>query len=151
MRQIIRDMLWIGNAFEARDAKLVLDNGIAAIVDLAIEELPDVLPREMIYCRFPMIDGQGNSPAIIEGAIKTAVTFVTGQISTLISCSDGMSRSLAITAAVVAVIEHIPPETALKQIAASGPHDVTPLFWQEVTEGLHQIIGPPAPTDGAKS
>jgi protein-tyrosine phosphatase len=136
-REIIPGLLWVGNAFDARDVKLVLQTGIAAVIDLAIEELPAVLPRELVYCRFPLVDGQGNSPAIIEAAINTAVTLVTSKVPTLISCGGGMSRSPAIAAAVLAQINHIPPDAAMKQVAAAGPHDVTPLLWHEVTQVLH--------------
>jgi protein-tyrosine phosphatase len=129
-------MLWIGNAFDARDLKTVLDRGIEAIVDLALEEPPIPVPRELIYCRFPLIDGQGNSPVVIEAAISTAALLVAARKPILISCGGGMSRSPAIAAAVVARIDSIPPDEAMKRVAAEGPHDVAPLLWHEVSEVL---------------
>lgn len=136
MREVINGLLSIGNASDARDAKRLLDNRIAAIIDLAIEEPPAKLPRELVYCRFPLVDGQGNSPVLVEAAINTAVMLVIAEMPTLISCGGGMSRSPAIAAAVVARLDHAPLDEAMKQVAASGPHDVTPLFWQAVSEVL---------------
>jgi hypothetical protein len=40
MHEVIAGQLWIGNAIEARDTRRLLDLGIGALVDLAIEELP---------------------------------------------------------------------------------------------------------------
>ena len=40
----------------------VLDAGIEALVDLGLNERPVQLTRELIYCRFPLNDGGGNSP-----------------------------------------------------------------------------------------
>ena len=64
MREVI-DQLWIGNAIDARDVTGVLGLGVAAIVDLAIEEPPIQYPRDVVYCRFPLIDGSGNQPAVL--------------------------------------------------------------------------------------
>jgi hypothetical protein len=43
-----------------------------------------------------------------------------------------MSRSPAIAAAALAMIEATRPEQALERIAAAGPHDVSTTFWAEV-------------------
>ena len=136
MRQISPGVLWIGNAFDSRDLKSVLSHRIQAIVDLAQEEPPIPVPRELIYCRFPLVDGQGNSPAVVEAAINTTFLFVTARIPTLISCGGGMSRSPAIAAAVMSRIDRVPPDEAMKRVAAEGPHDVAPLLWNEIREVL---------------
>lgn len=52
--------LWIGNAVEPREPRRLLDFGFSAVVDLAVDEAPAVLPREMIYCRIPLADSEGN-------------------------------------------------------------------------------------------
>ena len=62
MREIIPNLVWIGNAQDGRNVEAVLRLGIEAVIDLAIEEPPLVFPRETIYCRFPLIDGAGNAP-----------------------------------------------------------------------------------------
>lgn len=136
MRETFLGCLWVGNAFDARDLKVVLDRRIEVIIDLAIEEPPVAPTRELIYCRFPLVDGQGNSPALVEAAIGMGVHFVSARVPTLICCGGGMSRSPAIAAAVVARIDDIAPEEAMKRVAATGPHDVAPLFWSEVVDVL---------------
>ena len=142
MREVIPNSLWLGNAFDARDVKAVLAHRIQAIIDLAVEELPVPVPRDLVYCRFPMLDGQGNAPAILNAAIKTGVDLIKAKVPTLISCGAGMSRSPAIAAAVMAAIDGIEPEEAMKHLAATGPHDVAPLFWREVIEALRGNLGP---------
>ena len=54
--------LWIGTARDARDIKGVLDAGIEAIVDLAMMNEPVTPTRELVYLRFPLVDGGGNEP-----------------------------------------------------------------------------------------
>jgi hypothetical protein len=61
MRQIEELSLWIGTARDARDIKTVLDLGIETIVDLALEEPPIHPTRELVYLRFPLLDGTGES------------------------------------------------------------------------------------------
>lgn len=131
MREAVPQILWIGNAKDARDVRAVLALGIAAIVDLAMEEPPIVFPRDIVSCRFPLIDGAGNSPAVIKAAIDSIVHLVQGRVPTLVACSGGMSRSPAIVALALSAVEQISPESALKGIATAGPHDVSPTFWTE--------------------
>ena len=102
MRAVIPKLLWIGNALDARDIKTVLGVGVTAIIDLAIEEPSIQFPRDIVYCRFPLIDGEGNSPPVLRAAIQMTAHFVRSEISTLVACSAGMSRSPAIVAAALA-------------------------------------------------
>jgi protein-tyrosine phosphatase len=132
MREVRHGMLWIGNALDARDAARLLAAGIEVVIDLAMEEPPCFLPRAMIYGRFPLVDGAGNSAAVLQAAIDTAVTFVRTNTPTLIACGGGMSRAPAIAAAALAIVEEINPDEILRQIAATGPHDVSPLLWVEM-------------------
>jgi protein-tyrosine phosphatase len=134
MREVIPKVLWIGNALEAREVQAVLRVGIAAVVDLAMEEVPILFPRDVTYCRFPLIDGAGNTPAVIKAAIDTTISFIRGQVPTLVACDGGMSRSPAIVAAALAVIEDTTLQQALERVAAAGPHDVSTTFWAEVQE-----------------
>ncbi len=132
MREVIPKVLWIGNALEARDVQAVLGVGITAVVDLAMEEPPIHFPRDMTYCRFPLIDGAGNTPAVIKAAIDTTISFIRGRVPTLVACDGGMSRSPAIVAAALAEVEGTTIEEALLRVAAVGPHDVSTTLWAEV-------------------
>ena len=69
MRQVPGFDLWIGHAGDVRDAATLLASGISAVVGLALEEPSAPLPRELISCRFPLIDGPGN-PGRVAGALR---------------------------------------------------------------------------------
>ncbi len=58
MREILPDRLWIGGAADGRNCEGLLQAGVAAVVNLAAEEPSPMLPRDMIYCRFPIDDGR---------------------------------------------------------------------------------------------
>lgn len=119
MREVIPQRLWIGNAIDARDVTRVLDHGISAIVDLAIEEPPIQFPRDVVYCRFPLADGAGNQPAILRAAIETTANFIASGTPTLVGCGAGMSRSPAIVAAATAMKEQIPLADALRRLTSA--------------------------------
>jgi protein-tyrosine phosphatase len=132
MRGIVKGRLWIGNASDGRDAGALLQAGVAAVVNLAAEESSRVLPREMIYCRFPINDGAQDEPGVLEVAIETVVCLLKSEVPTLVCCSAGMSRSPAIVAAALSIVQGGSPDEKLKQISASRPHDVSPLLWGAV-------------------
>ena len=71
IRDVYKGLLYVGNALDARDLRSLYDTGIKAVVDLAINETPAQLGRDLIYCRFPINDGDGNSDAMIQIAIQT--------------------------------------------------------------------------------
>jgi hypothetical protein len=134
MREVIPQFLWVGNAWEARDVSNLLDLGIVAVVDLAIEEAPIVFPRDVVYCRFPLVDGSGNSHALLNAAVETTTILIGGNVPTLVACSGGMSRSPAVVAVALARAERTDPHKTLLRVAGTGPHDVSPVFWAELTE-----------------
>ena len=126
MREIIPNVLWIGNAFDARNIKAVMDAGFQIVVDLAIEEPHIQHPREVASCRFPLLDGEGNSAALIMAVIDLIVSCVNAQTKTLVACSGGMSRSLLIASAVVAQVKSIDLDDAIRQVTRAGPCDISP-------------------------
>lgn len=132
MREIIRNILWIGNAFDARDVKGVLAAGVSVVIDLAMEEPPIQFPRDIVYCRFPLLDGEGNSAALLRSVIDTTANFVSAKQPTLVACSGGMSRSPAIVSAVIAKVQSIGLAAAVERITATGPCDFSPRLWNDV-------------------
>ena len=132
MREVIPSKLWIGNALAARDIRGVLGCGIAVIIDLAIEEPPIQYPRDIVYCRFPLIDGAGNQSAILRAAVETVAHFMASAMPTLVACGAGMSRSPAIVAAAVATTERISLMDVLARLTAGQPHDVSPGLLQDI-------------------
>jgi protein-tyrosine phosphatase len=132
MREILPGRLWLGNAGDGRDAERLLRAGIVAVINLAAEESSPVLPRSMIYCHFPIIDGAQEHEDVLGMAIQTLASLVKNQVPTLVYCGAGMSRAPAVTAAAMAVAEGGSPEDRLREVVAGHPHDVSPRLWEEV-------------------
>ena len=123
--------MWIANAVEARDLKRVLDLGVEAVVDLAMQELPLSVTRELVYVRIPIVDG-GNDPWRLTCAVDAVRQLLQRQVPTLVFCSAGMSRSPAVVAAALSLVQNRPADDVLEQIAALLPHDVSPILWRDV-------------------
>ena len=65
MHEIHSNLLWLGHALDIREPRSLFDVGVEAVVDVAYEEPPAQLPRQLIYCRFPINDGGGNEPSTL--------------------------------------------------------------------------------------
>ena len=132
MREIIPGRLWLGHAADVRDPTAVTGAGILAVMDLALEELSPALPRSTVYCRFPIVDGEQGSPQVLRTAIETLVALLKKEIPTLVYCGAGMSRSPAVVAAALSVLQGGSPEEQLRQVVAGHPHDVSSRLWRDV-------------------
>ena len=86
--------LWIGHAGDLRNPRAIIDAEISAVIDLAADEPVAALPRELVYFRFPILDGEGNAEWLLKAAIRTATTLLRDEVPTFICCSGGMSRSV---------------------------------------------------------
>ena len=146
MRQIAGRQLWLGHAGDLRDARAVLDAGIAAVVELADSEPHAVLPRDLIRCRFPLSD-DGENPhwlvrlaiqsVLVRLAIQSVTAILVARVPLLVCCSAGMSRSVCIAAAGLALAEAITIDEALKVVIGTGPADVSPGFYSRVVEAMN--------------
>jgi protein-tyrosine phosphatase len=132
MRRIEGFTLWLGHVGDLVDRQTVIESDILAIVDLALEEPPADLPRNLTYCRFPLIDGPGNSASVIHAAAETVACFLRLSTSTLVCCCAGMSRSPCIAGAAIALARRYSFDDALKLVSSSGPVDVSPGLWADV-------------------
>ncbi len=132
MRPIAGFPLWIGHIGDVRDPRALLSAGVLAVIDLALNEPPARLPRELVYCRFPLIDGAGNPPWLLRAAVDCVADFLRSGTPTLVYCGAGMSRSPCIAAVGIARVRGCSAEEALLWVAKSGAVDVTPGFWAEV-------------------
>ena len=139
IREVYPDRLCLGNAIDIRDLRLLYENRIAAIVDLAINERPAQPARDTIYFRIPIIDGDGTAIPIIEMAVGCVVMLMEKNVRTIVACSAGMSRSPAIVAAAIAIVTRTSPNDCLAAIASDGPHDVSPILWSHVTTVYNRI------------
>ncbi len=132
MRKIKGTTLWIGHAGNARDLQLLNDYGIKAVVDLAREDPPLSLSRDLILLRIPLIDGAANPRWLLELAAESVVRLLQHHVETLVACSGGMSRSPVLVAGAIARLRGWSFEQALALVTESGPVDVAPGFAAEV-------------------
>jgi protein-tyrosine phosphatase len=90
------------------------------------------LPREIVYCRLPLVDGAGNPPWLLRAAVKLAAGLLRNRTPTLIYCSVGLSRTPAVAAAALALARGRDPLQCLNSLVPDRPHDVSPGLWQDV-------------------
>ena len=139
MREILPGMLWLGNAADARDVESILQAGIVAVMELAIEQPVQPFPRSMVYCRFPILDGQQGSQEVLRAAIETLISLLKEKIRTLVYCGAGMSRSPAVIAGALSILHGGSPDERLRQIVSGYPHDVSPQLWRDIREICAQM------------
>jgi protein-tyrosine phosphatase len=126
--------LFLGNALDARNLRQLYELQIAAVIDLALEEPPAQLGREIVYCRFPLNDGACNPPWLLRAAIETTLALLDQSINTLVACSGGMSRSPSVVAAVLSIAHRRNPDECLLEIVRNQPREVSPPLWTDVKE-----------------
>jgi protein-tyrosine phosphatase len=134
MNQIVPYPLWIGHAGDGRDYRRILDAGIQVVVQLAAEEAALQPPRDLVYCRFPLVDGLGNPAALLDSAVRNVLGFLQAGMPTLVCCGSGRSRAPAIGAAALALSLNLPPAQCLEMVVRQHPSDVSPGFWAEVAK-----------------
>ncbi|MBN2216560.1 MAG: dual specificity protein phosphatase family protein [Pirellulales bacterium] len=134
MNRITPYPLWIGHAGDGRAFQNLFDEGIKVIVQLALEEPPLNLPRELVYLRFPLLDGGGNSPNMLGLAVCNVAELIRQATPALVCCGAGMSRSPAIAAAALSVVESVTIEKCLQRVIQMHPADVSAAFWRQLCE-----------------
>jgi hypothetical protein len=133
MRQVRSERLWIGNVNHVRDLKQALSAGIAAVVDVACDDPCVTVPRSLVFCRFPLIDGTGNPDWLLRAAISTTAQMLRSQQPTLVACSAGLSRSVAVATAALSLAENRSPEQCLSEVTIVAPLTaVSPGLWRQV-------------------
>jgi protein-tyrosine phosphatase len=133
MRQIRSDLLWIGNVGDVRDLARALAAGLTAIVDVACDDPSISVPRSLVFCRFPLVDGLGNPEWLLRAAISTTAHLLRLQQPTLVACSAGMSRSVAVATAALSLTENRSPESCMEEMRiVAQPTAVSPSLWREI-------------------
>ena len=121
--------LWLGHAGDGRNVSAILDNQIQAVVQLAMEEPLLTLPRELIYLRIPLDDGPSNDRVQLRLAVESLVLLLRVNISTLVCCSAGASRSPAIASFAIATRDGKSPSECLLAIRKQRGTDISPGLW----------------------
>jgi protein-tyrosine phosphatase len=133
MRRIEPHSIWIGHAGDGRNFRVLFEEGIRAVIQLALEEPPLAAPRELVVIRVPLIDG-GNEQEMLRLAVATVEQIVRSGLPTLICCGAGMSRSPAVTAVALSRLEGRSPADCLKRITLNSPADVSTSLWKQLSE-----------------
>jgi hypothetical protein len=141
MNEITPYCVWVGHAADGHAFEALFERGIQAIVQVAAEEAPIPVPRDMIFCRFPLEDGSGNDVDLLSLAITSVAHLVSRGVATLVCCGGGMSRSPAVVAAALSIIERRDPGSALKFVTQLHAADVLPGFWDEVCRVVETLQG----------
>lgn len=136
MNQIKPHALWVGHAGDGAAIPSLYAAGIRAIVHLAAEEPPVQPPRDFIFCRFPLIDGEGNDAGLLRLAVGSVAELIRQRIPTLVFCGAGMSRSPAVVAAALAKIRKIGLDECLKQVTEHHAADVSPGLWNDLHHAM---------------
>src|SRR5262245_35991321 len=136
MRRIPRYPLWLGHAGDVRDVRGLLAAGIVAVVDLAIHDAPASVGRELVYGRFPIVDGLGNPPWLLRAAVEMVAGLIRDDVPTLVGCGVGLSRSPCIAGAAIARVRGCSADEGLAVAVGSSPADVSPGLWAEVRRVL---------------
>jgi hypothetical protein len=136
MRRVPGYSLWVGHVGDVRDLEGLLAAGILAVVDLAWNERPPLLTHELVYCRFPLVDGTGNPRWLLQAAVATVAGLLRSGTPTLVSCGAGLSRSPCIAAAAIARVRGGSAAEGLAIVLQSGTADISPGLWTEVREAL---------------
>lgn len=136
MRQVAGRALWLGHAGDLRDARTVLAVGVAAVVEVADGEPMATLPRGLVRCRFPISDGGENPPWLLRLAVESVAALLRAGVPTLVACSAGLSRSVCLAAAGIALAEGRPFTDSLREVVGTGPADVSPAFFAQLQDVL---------------
>lgn len=141
IRDVYKGLIYIGDAISARDVKQIYDHEFVAVLDLAANEPPAMLGRDIIYCRFPLSDDDSNEVGVVSAAIECLYSLIKRDYRTLVTCSAGLSRSPVIAAAAISIQTGGPLAAVLAQITMSAPHDVSPTLFSSVQRVHAKLSG----------
>lgn len=142
IRNVFSNLLFVGNARDVRTLRMLYDKEIRAVIDLAINEKPAQLGRDMIYCRFPIGDGDGNADAMLALTIRTTVSLLRDDTRTLVACSGGMSRAPSVAAICISALTGNDPDECLMRVIQDGPNDVSPVLWTHLKRVYNDLARP---------
>ena len=139
MQTILPGRLWIAPAADVNSLRAFLNENGRAVIELAAEEPPATIPRDLIVVRFPLLDGPGNDAVTLELAMTTLRSLMQREIPTLVTCSAGMSRSPCIVAAGLALAENRAFDECLSEVTSIGPVDISPGLLQDVMDAFSRL------------
>jgi protein-tyrosine phosphatase len=132
MNQIHPYLLRVGHGGDGQDFKTLFDEGVRAVVQLAWEDAPVLLPRELLLLRIPLSDGPGNRPELLRLAISTIAQLLREQVSVLVCCGSGVSRAPALAAAALSRYTGKPLNECLQDVTRHRHADVHPALYEHL-------------------
>jgi hypothetical protein len=139
VRQIAERSLWLGHAGDLRNPGSLLAAGIEAVIELADSEPAAELPRELVRLRFPLSDGGDNPRWLLRLAAESVAALLRAGVPTLICCACGLSRSVCVAAAGIAIAETRSVDETLPKVVGSGPADVSPGLVVQIQNALARV------------
>jgi len=136
MRQIPGRTLWVGHAGDLRRPDVMISAGIEAVVELADSEQLASLPRELVRFRFPLSDGGDNPSWLLKMACESVCSLLRAGIPTLVCCASGLSRSICVAAAGIALSDRQSFDQAFSLVTQDGPADVSPLLASQIQRAV---------------
>ncbi|TWT49562.1 Dual specificity phosphatase, catalytic domain [Rubripirellula amarantea] len=142
MHELHPDLLWLGGSLDLQDFRSLFDVGINAVMDIAFEEPPARLPRQLLYLRFPLNDGGGNDSTTLRFAVQSLVDLLHTGTRTIVACSAGMSRSPTIAAYALACYLDITPAMAIQRIATIKALEIKSQLWSDLADVYPSVRRP---------
>lgn len=118
----IFDNFYIGNSSGSRDASLLRDNHIGVVVNVA-KDLNDPWFPDIMSFKFGIVDGKSheNCPYLYMTAAEIIIYYLSRNVPVLLHCHEGISRSGAVGALVVAWMQKMKLSDAICYLQEKRP------------------------------
>jgi atypical dual specificity phosphatase len=120
MHRVGKD-LYVGDLASAGDARALHAAGIDVVVGLTHDAPADGYPTGVDVVREPMVDGPRNEQRAFARAVDATLDALTDGYRTLVHCSAGSSRSVAVAAVTLAETSDRDLEAAFQRVLACRP------------------------------
>lgn len=97
------------------------------------------MPRQLVYCRFPLNDGGGNDPNLLLQTVQTVVDLLAAGTPTIVDCLAGMSRSPTIAA--FALVAHLDktPDDIISPVLSVKSLELKNALWKNVARVFGRV------------
>lgn len=122
----IGDLLYVGDVQDAARGEALPAVGVEAVVRLTHTAPETPYPESLAVDTVPLVDGPQNDPAATRRAVARLRDRLAAGETTLVHCSAGASRSVAVAAGALALVRGVAFDDALGTVRSehgpSQPH-----------------------------
>jgi protein-tyrosine phosphatase len=111
----VTPILWVGNYFNGAELALANPHNFRSVLNVSTEE-PYKKAQGIAYKEIPFLDGEDISSEAFEACMSFLMFQYETEQKTLIHCAAGISRSVCIAAAFLAVSGQMPFDAALDHV-----------------------------------